>query len=128
MYIIFYATPNEETSLEKLESAINNEIKKIVKKGVTNDELNRIKTSVIASEIYEKDSVFYQAMQIGQLETMGYPYTLMDDYIDKIKRVTSAQIQEVAKKYFVEDRLTVVTLDPQPLDPNKKPQGKPHVH
>jgi zinc protease len=52
----------------------------------------------------------------------------MDQYIENVKKVNSSQIQDVAKKYFVDDRLTVVSLDPQPLDPNKKPQGKPHVH
>lgn len=124
----FYATPSEEVSVEQLEIAIKKEIKKIVDQGVTQEELNRIKTSVIASEVYEKDSVFYQAMQIGQLETIGYPHTLMDQYIENVKKVSSSQIQDVAKKYFVDDRLTVVSLDPQPLDPNKKPQGKPHVH
>ena len=124
----FYATPSEGVSTNIVEEAIKKEIKKIAEHGVTLDELNRIKTSVIANEVYEKDSVFYQAMLIGQLETMGYPYTLMDQYIENVKKVTSDQIQEVAKKYFLDDRLTVVSLNPQPLDPNKKPQGRPHVH
>ena len=83
---------------------------------------------MIAGDVYQKDSVFYQGMQIGQLETMGYSYKLMDQYTNKIKKVTSEQIQMVAKKYLVDEALTLVTLDPQPLDPNYKPQGKPHVH
>jgi len=124
----FYANPSEGVSTNIVEEAIKKEIKKIAEHGVTQDELNRIKTSVIANAVYEKDSVFYQAMLIGQLETMGYPYTLMDQYIENVKKVTSDQIQEVAKKYFLDDRLTVVSLNPQPLDPNKKPQGRPHVH
>jgi zinc protease len=52
----------------------------------------------------------------------------MDQYTNKIKKVTSEQIQMVAKKYLVDEALTLVTLDPQPLDPNYTPQGKPHVH
>jgi zinc protease len=124
----FYATPSEATSVIDVEDAIKKEVEKIIQSGVTEDELNRIKTSVIASKVYQQDSVFYQAMQIGQLETIGYPYTLMDSYVENVKKVTSAQIQAVASKYFVDDRLTVVTLDPQPVDPNSKPKGKPHVH
>jgi zinc protease len=72
--------------------------------------------------------MFYQAMQLGQLETMGYPWTLIKEYPEKLKAVTSEQIQAVAKKYLTKDNMTVVTLDPQPIDPNAKPQGKPHVH
>ena len=44
------------------------------------------------------------------------------------KKVTSKQIQKVAAKYLIDDRLTVVTLDPQTIDPNHKSKGKPHVH
>ena len=123
-----YATPSEGVGVEKVEKALKDELAKIVENGVTEDELSRIKTGVIAGDVYQKDSVFYQGMQIGQLETMGYSYKLMDQYTNKIKKVTSEQIQMVAKKYLVDEALTLVTLDPQPLDPNYKPQGKPHVH
>ncbi len=123
-----YATPAENVTAEEVENALKNEINKIIKDGVTDEELQRIKTGVIAGEVYQKDSVFYQAMLVGQLETICYPHSLMDAYIDNVKKITSQQIQEVAKKYLNDDYLTVVKLDPQPLDPNKIPQGKPHVH
>ena len=85
-------------------------------------------TSVIAGEVYQKDSVFGAVMQIGQLETMGYSHKIVDDYIRNIKKVTSKDIEGVIKKYFHDDALTVVTLDPQPLDKNKIPKGRPHAH
>jgi zinc protease len=44
----------------------------------------------------------------------------MDQYIKNIKKVTSKQIQNVAAKYLIDERLTVVTLDPQSIDPNNK--------
>ena len=34
----------------------------------------------------------------------------------KLREVTPEQVQEVARKYFVDDALTVAYLDPQPLD------------
>ena len=104
------------------------EIDKIKKDGVSDDELNRIKTVVIANDVYQRDSVFYAAMQIGQLETMGYSHEILEDYISNIKEVTSKDLQAVAKKYFTDDTLTVVTIDPQPIDMNKPKKGKPHVH
>ena len=123
-----YATPSEGVDVLTVEKALKDEVAKIVEFGVTDEELNRIKTGVIASDVYQKDSVFYQGMQIGQLETMGYPHQLMDQYTNKIKAVNSKQVQAVAKKYLIDEKLTVVTLDPQPLDPNHKPQGRPHAH
>jgi len=123
-----YATPSEKVSVVDLEKYLKIELNNIVNNGVTDTELNRVITSVIAGEVYQKDSVFGAVMQVGQLETMGYSHKIVDDYIPNIKKVTSRDIQEVIKKYFHDDALTVVTLDPQPLDKNKKPEGRPHAH
>ena len=123
-----YATPSKGVSVVDLEKHLKLELKNIVNNGVTDTELNRVITSVIAGEVYQKDSVFGAVMQVGQLETMGYSHKIVDDYIPNIKKVTSRDIQEVIKKYFHDDALTVVTLDPQPLDKNKKPEGRPHAH
>ena len=121
-------TPAEGKTVAELEAALLAQIELIKTGGVTQQELNRVKAAVIASDVYQRDSMFYQAMQIGQLETMGYSWHLLKDQAEKLKAVTSEQIQAVAKKYLVKDNMTVATLDPQPIDPNAKPAGKPHVH
>ncbi|MDP3609369.1 MAG: pitrilysin family protein [Methylophilus sp.] len=121
-------TPSEGKTVAELETALLAQIELIKTNGVTQKELNRVKAAVIAADVYQRDSVFYQAMQLGQLETMGYPWALIKEYPEKLKTVTSEQIQAVAKKYLNQDNMTVVTLDPQPIDPNAKPVGKPHVH
>ena len=54
--------------------------------------------------------------------------TFLEDYIKNIKKVTSKDIQNAASRYFTDDTLTVVTIDPQPLDTSKPKKGKPHVH
>jgi zinc protease len=59
-------------------------------------------------------------MEIGTSEIVGVSWKKVDGMIEKIKAVTSSQVQEVAKKYFIDDRLTIGVLDPQPLDPQKK--------
>jgi zinc protease len=121
-------TPAEGKTVAELEAALITEIEKIKTGGVTQQELDRVKAAVIASDVYQRDSMFYQAMQIGQLETMGYSWRLLDEYPEKLKAITSEQIQAVAKKYLVKDNMTVATLDPQPIDPNAKPIGTPHTH
>ncbi|MDX1915750.1 MAG: pitrilysin family protein [Methylophilus sp.] len=121
-------TPSEGKTVAELETALLNQLELIKTGGVTQQELDRVKAAVIAADVYQRDSMFYQAMQIGQLETMGYSWRLLKEYPDKLKAVTSEQIQAVAKKYLVKDNMTVVTLDPQPIDPNAKPIGKPHQH
>ena len=119
-------TPSEGKTVAELEAALIAQIELIKSGGVTQQELDRVKVAVIASDVYQRDSMFYQAMQIGQLETMGYSWRLLKEYPDKLKAVTSEQIQAVAKKYLIKDNMTVATLDPQPIDPNAKP-AKPYV-
>jgi zinc protease len=120
--------PSQGKTVQELEGALLAEIDKIKREGVTQVELNRVKVAVIAADVYERDSMFYQGMQIGQLETMGYDWRLSKIYPEKLKAITSEQVQAVAKKYLVEDNMTVAILDPQPIDPDAKPVGKPHTH
>jgi zinc protease len=122
-------TPSEGKTAGELEAALMQEIDKIKTGGVTEEELLRVKAQVIASDVYQRDSMFYQAMQIGQLETAGFSWRILKDYPTKLQAVTAEQVQAVAKKYLNKDNLTVATLDPQPIDPNDTtPKGKPHVH
>jgi zinc protease len=104
------------------------QIENIKKSGVTVEELERVKAGVIAADVYKRDSMFYQGMQIGTIETIGFSWKILEDYPKKLRAVTPEQVQAVAKKYLLKDNLTIATLDPQPIDPNAKPQGKPHVH
>jgi zinc protease len=60
--------------------------------------------------------MFSQAMQMGRLEMAGLSYRDLDVLIEKLQQVTAEQVREVARKYFVDARVTVATLDPQPLD------------
>ena len=61
-------------------------------------------------------------MQIGTLETVGLDWRLMDQYTDRFRAVTAEQVQQVAKKYLIDQYLTVAILDPQPIDNTKMPR------
>ncbi len=122
------ATPSEGKTVAELEAALLQQIEDIKASGVTTEELDRVKAGVIAADVYKRDSMFYQGMQIGTVETIGFSWKILEDYPNKLRAVTPEQVQAVARKYLLKDNLTVATLDPQPIDPNAKPQGKPHVH
>ena len=102
------------------EAEVKKIIAEIAQNGIKPDELKRVKIAVTASQIYKRDSVFGQAMEIGSLEVVGIPWNKIDALTDKIREVTADQVQAVAKKYLIDDRLTVGVLDPQPIDPQKK--------
>ncbi len=114
------AIPVEGKSVYELESALKGQIDKLKQELVGAEELQRIKAQVSAAAVYERDSNFYQAMQLGMLETVGLGWQRADEYVAKIKQVTPKQIREVARKYLLDDRLTVAYLDPQPMEGQTK--------
>jgi zinc protease len=114
-------TPARGTTTEQLEKLLRAEVERIAKEGVSEEELQRVKTQLIAGQIYKRDSTFGQAMEIGVIEMTGISHTNIDRIIDKLKTVTPQQVQEVAQKYFGDDTLTVATLIPLPLSEKKPP-------
>jgi len=123
------AVPRAGKTVVELEQALRGEIEKIIKEGVTEEELARVKAQVVASHVYQRDSIYSQAMQLGRLESMGLSFRDIDTILEKLKAVTAEQIRDVTKKYFNDDSLTVAVLDPQPLEkklPAKAPTGLRH--
>jgi zinc protease len=114
------ASPVEGKSVSEVQAALKDEIARLIKDGVSDTELKRVKAQVLASQVYQQDSLFYQAMQIGEWTTAGLDYKDRDTRYAKLKAVTGEQVQEVARKYLVDDRMTVAVLDPLPM-----PQGAP---
>ena len=101
---------------QEIEQALRGEVQRIATEGITAEELNRVKAQVIAAQVYQRDSMFFQARQIGWMESIGFSYRDLDVLIEKLQQVTADQVRDVAAKYFTDERLTVVYLDPQPLN------------
>ena len=110
------AIPANGTSMDGMEAAIIDQISAIQEQLPSEDELARVKAQVVASSVFEQDSSFYQAMKIGILETVGLGWETRDEYVDRINAVTAEQVQQVARKYIIEDHLTVAELIPQSTD------------
>jgi zinc protease len=125
-------TPSEQHSIAELREALLEQVRRLQEQPVSAEELARVKTRVVASAVYERDSTFYQAMKIGQLEAVGLDWELADAYVERIKAVTPEQVQAVAKKYLVGTSLTVAELVPLPMDGKPRPRAAlpegAHVH
>jgi zinc protease len=114
------ASPVEGQTVAVVEAALKAEIAHLIQDGISETELSRVKAQVLASQVFQQDSLFYQAMQIGEWTTAGLDYKARDIRFAKLKVVTAEQVRQVAKKYLVDERLTVAMLDPLPM-----PEGKP---
>ncbi len=123
--IIIDGTPSDGKTAAELEVALRAQLEKIKTEGVTPEELQRVKSQVIAGQVFGLDSMFGQAMQIGRTENAGFSWRDLDVMQEKLKAVTAEQVKQVAEKYIRDDRLTVAVLDPQPVDQVKPRQAVP---
>lgn len=96
---------------EEVEQALYTEIEKLKTKPAAKEELQKAKNQIEASFIMGQDSVFYQAMLLGQMETVA-DWRLLRDYVKNIRSVTKDDIMRVAGKYLTEDNRTVGVLMP----------------
>jgi len=110
------AVPKAGVSLSQLEEKLKAELQKIAKNGVSESELKRVKAQYVAQAVYKRDSFFNQAQEIGAFWARGLPLDTNDLLIEPLQKVSSAEVQAVAKKYFSDDTLNAAYLLPEPMD------------
>jgi zinc protease len=127
---LFYlqGSPSAGRTLADLEAGFRAEIARIVRDGVSGEELARARAQLVAGEVYKRDSMFAQAMAIGQLEAAGIPCREERRLIEKLKAVSAEDVRSVARRYLVDDGLTVAELDPQPLPETPRGPSTPLRH
>ena len=128
---MFDGTPAEGKTVFDLEYALKEQIYDLKSELISEQELQRVKAQVLANAVYERDSNFYQGMQLGILETVGIGWEKVDKYVDKINQITAKQVRNVARKYLLEDKLNIAYLQPQPIRQEKqasKISGGRHAH
>ena len=72
----------------------------------------RVRAGVLAGQVYEKDSVMGQAMELGTLSTLGLNLDLSETFADELARVTPEEVQRVAREWLVPERLAVAYVTP----------------
>ncbi|MEX0958061.1 MAG: pitrilysin family protein [Burkholderiales bacterium] len=114
-------TPADGRTADDLEAAWREQVRRLIQEGVSEEELARVKAQVVASFVYQQDSVYAQASQLARLYSVGLPYDAMDTLLQKFQAVTAEQVREVARRYLIDDALTVAVLDPQPIGERRPP-------
>ena len=114
--------PASGKTTQQVTDALRQQVTLVARDGVSAAELQRVKTQWAASETYKLDSVFSQARELGSNWVQGLPLDASARLIAQLRTVTAPEVQAVAAKYFGDDQMTLSTLLPQPMDPNRKPR------
>jgi zinc protease len=115
--------PGKEVS--EVEKAFDQEIERLQREPVGEQELEKVKNQIEASFIFGQDSIFNQARLLARHE-IALSWKAIDDYLPSIRKVTPEDIQRVAKKYLIPDNRTVGILIPlAPKEGKPLPEGSP---
>ncbi len=112
---------SREVNLAELEAALWEEIDQLKNSPPDSAELTRVKTQLIAQDIYARDSITHQANMIGQLESVGLSWELIEQDADALEAITPEQVSAVARKFLVPERLTLGHVLPTP--PVQQPEA-----
>jgi zinc protease len=112
---LFYlaANPLPGKDVSEIEKALDQEVERLQKEPVGERELEKAKNQLEASFVFAQDSLFYQAMLLARYE-ISSGWRALDDYLPSIRKVSSEDIQRVAKRYLVPEYRTVGILVPLP--------------
>jgi zinc protease len=108
-----YAVLAPGATHEQVEKALQAEIAKIKTDGVTAAEVERVKQQYIAADAYKRDGTSAIAEEINEWIAVG-DWSLYVTFPQKVRQVTPADVQRVAKQYFNEDQGTTGWFIPVP--------------
>ncbi len=107
----FYAVPLPGHTPEQMGEAIHAEIEKIKNQDISDEELTMIKTRAKASLIRSLGDNGGLAQQIGTYQALYGDWRELFHSVDRIDRITKADIRRVASKTFVETNRTVGIIE-----------------
>lgn len=105
-----YALANKEVNHIDLENAIYAEIEKIKNEGISEVELQKIKNQKLMEFYNQVETINGKSNNIGTYEVFFGDYKKMFQAPDNYNKITVADVQNVAKKYFKKSNRTVGVL------------------
>jgi zinc protease len=115
-----YGVPRGATTLADLEAAIDAEIAGLIAEGVSDTDLERTKTRLVAGAVYAQDSQSRLARTFGAALASGETIAAVQDWPDRIAAVGAEEVIAVARKYLVKERSVTGFLIREPSKPREK--------
>lgn len=97
-------SPRPGVTLPQLETEIDAVIAQLIDKGVTEEELERAKTRLIADAVYAQDNQASMARWYGTALTTGGSVNDVRRWPDRIRAVTADQVRDAARQWLEKRR------------------------
>jgi zinc protease len=109
---VVHGSPRGPDGLAKLEAAVDAEIVRIQRDGVSADELDRAKNRLVRSMIFARDNPAGMANMYGAALTTGNTVEDVQQWPARIEAVTAEQVKAAALKYLKPDQSVTAYLLP----------------
>lgn len=111
---IFYIKANfEPEKIKSVETAIFEEIAKIQKDGVTDEQINLAKNIIERDTYYSRESVSNISNEIGYTTILTGDIKFYENYLANIKSVTKEEVKKAAEKYLGTNRSAISIVLPE---------------
>lgn len=111
-----YGAPRGTAKLDQVQAAIDKEIEGIVKNGIGEQELEAAKNRFLRSMIFARDNQSSMANIYGTSLATGSTVADVEEWPERIKKVTTDEIRKVAAKYLsVNQSVTAYLLPSEPV-------------
>ncbi len=102
------------------EKALDEQIQKVLKDGVTDAELEKAKNQVLTSKLLERETNNGKASALGEFAVVYGDANRVNTNLAELQAVTAPQIKEVLNKYIAGKKRVVVEFLPEAMKPNGK--------
>jgi zinc protease len=113
-------TPKPGTTLAQIEAAMDAVLAEVIDKGVTAEELDRVKNGLIANAVYAQDNQTTLARWFGAALATGLTVEQVQAWPDRVRQVTADTVRAVARRYLDKRRSVTGYL----IKDTARPEGK----
>jgi zinc protease len=122
--MIFTIQPRNGVDLSRTEKALYQELERLQTAEVPARELQKARNQILAAHYRQLKTIAGRASMLGHYEVLLGDYRKLFNEDAAVEAVTAADIQRVAKKYFVAKNRTVATLIPESVPDAQPREGK----
>ena len=108
-----WASPLRGVSVDDVEAALNAEISKVVKQGVTETEVDDARRQLVAEAVFARDGFSTGARVLGAALAVGQSIEDVEAWPDRISKVTAEAVNEAARAVFNEKQSVTAILLPE---------------
>lgn len=112
-----YGSPQNGKTLADVEKAVDAEVARIIKDGVTQTELDQARNRFLKAVTFARDSQSGMARIYGSTLSIGMSIEDIQKWPDVIKGVTVEQIKDAANRYLVKNQSVTSYLLPPDTEP-----------